>query len=210
VLALTAEIIVAEVAELIGLPVPERFVLELPADVPSDDRNDELYDLLRASAGANLGFRRLEGAREPGSKELAGLDDEFAARVLWLDGLTMNPDRTPQNPNILIYKGRPWLIDHGSALTFHHDWTDVSEDLPREPASYAGHVFEPRLSLLERWDAELARSLSSQALETAIAKVPDAFLGSEGAALPPARLRAAYHAFLWKRLKAPRPFIPFG
>ena len=26
----------------------------------------------------------------------------------------------------------------------------------------------------------------------------------------PARVRASYHAFLWKRLKAPRPFVPGG
>jgi HipA-like kinase len=208
-LALTAEIIVAELAELLGLPVPERVLLTLSEDVPSDDRNDELADLLRASAGQNLGFRRLEGAREPGPKELEALDDEFAARVLWLDGLTMNPDRTAKNPNILIWKGRPWLIDHGSALTFHHDWAEVSEDSPREAFAYGGHVFEPRLPLLERWDAELARVVSSPALEAAIARVPDAFLILNELDTSRARLRAAYHAFLWKRLKTPRPFVQF-
>jgi hypothetical protein len=208
-LALTAEIIVAELAELIGLPVPERALIELTADVPSDDRNDELADLLLGSVGQNLGFRWLEGAREQGLKELSALDDEFAARVLWLDGLTMNPDRTTNNPNILIWKGRPWLIDHGSALTFHHDWAAVTEDAPRQPCAYADHVFSPRVSLLERWDESLARIVSAQALEAAIAKVPDEFLIPEGSEASPARQRAAYHAFLWKRLKAPRPFVQF-
>lgn len=110
-LALVAEIIVAELAERLGLAVPERVMIELPPDVPSDDRNDELADLLGASVGTNLGFRLLEGAYEPRAEALRSLDDDFKARVLWLDGLTMNPDRSASNPNILFWKQRPWLID---------------------------------------------------------------------------------------------------
>ncbi len=44
----------------------------------------------------------------------------FAADVVWLDGLVTNPDRTAQNPNLLVWHGRPWLIDHGAALYIHH------------------------------------------------------------------------------------------
>ena len=35
----------------------------------------------------------------------------------------MNVDRTPRNPNLLVWHGRLWLIDHGAALYRHHqDW----------------------------------------------------------------------------------------
>jgi hypothetical protein len=202
VLALVAEIIVAEIAELLGLPVPERALIELGPDVPSADRNDELADLLSASVGVNVGFRFLDGAREPRASELRALDDELAARVLWLDGLTMNPDRTDRNPNILIWKNRPWLIDHGSALPFHHDWARVTEDSPREPFSYAAHVFGDRKSMLGRFDAGFADLLSRKALEHAVSRVPESLLEAAD--------RPAYHAFLWKRLKAPRPFVELG
>jgi hypothetical protein len=104
----------------------------------------------------NLGFRFLEGAREPRVQELRSIDDDFATRVLWLDGLTMNPDRSDRNPNILVWKKRPWLIDHGAALTFHHSWALVTEHSPREPTNYAGHVFADRLSLLPAVDARAA------------------------------------------------------
>jgi hypothetical protein len=202
-----AEIIVAELAELLGLPVPERALIELLPDFRTDDRNDELADLLRASVGTNLGFRFLEGAREPRVDDLQSLDDEFIGRVLWLDGLTLNPDRSARNPNILFWRRRPWLIDHGSALAFHHDWAGVTEDSPREPAVYDGHVFERSVPSLPRFDPMLAPLVTREALEHAVAIVPEAFLGETRFDGGAARVRAAYAAFLWKRLKAPRPFL---
>jgi len=208
--ALVAEILVAELAEQLGLPVPERVLLELGPDVPSDDRNDELAQLLAASVGLNLGFRYLEGASEPRRETLEQLDDEFVARVLWLDGWVMNPDRTASNPNLLLWRRQAWLIDHGSALPFHYRWADVSEDTPRERSDYSGHVFAARASLLPRYEAELARAASPAQLSVATQKLPAEFLAELGPERDPARSRAAYAAFLWKRLKPPRPFLPLS
>lgn len=203
--ALIAEIVVAALAERLGLPVPERALVELEPEFTSDDKNDELYDLLVRSVGLNVGLRYLEGAATPRPEAFRAFDDDFAARVLWLDGLTQNPDRTPANPNVLAWHGRPWLIDHGAALGFHHDWAGVTEDAPREQSRYEHHLFGERAGLLARFDAELARLIDRRALDAALAAVPDELL--EAASRDPAaRTRAAYAAFLWKRLKAPRPF----
>jgi hypothetical protein len=49
--------------------------------------------------------------------------------------------------------------------------------------------------------------VTRDALAVAIAAVPDDFLTPLDAAGSPSRRRAAYHAFLWKRLKKPRPFV---
>lgn len=204
-LALVAELVVGSLADRLGLPVPERALVELEPDFRSDDHNDELADLLARSVGLNVGFRLLEGARTPRPEELARLDDDFAARVLFLDGLTQNPDRTLANPNILFWNARPWLIDHGSALPFHHYWSSVTEASPRESERYVHHVFADRAQLLPRFDDALAQRLPREALTAALAVVPDALL-ADAAPEPPARARAAYEAFLWKRLKAPRPF----
>jgi hypothetical protein len=203
--ALIAEIIVAELAEQLGLPVPERALVELEADFKSDDHNDELADLLTRSVGLNVGLRLLDGARSPRPEELARLDDDFALRVLWLDGLTLNLDRTHANPNLLLWNQRPWLIDHGAALSFHHDWSQVTEDSPREVTSYATHVFGERAARLPRYDADLARTITAASIEAAVAQVPsDFFFAGEA----PFRARAAYSAFLWKRVRPPRPFVP--
>jgi len=204
--ALIAELIVAELAERLGLPVPERALVELDADFSSDDRNDELYGLLTRSVGLNVGFRHLEGARPPRPEELARLDDDFALGVLWLDGLTLNPDRTSSNPNILFWKQRPWLIDHGAALSFHYDWAHVTEASPRELTTHAGHVFAERAARLSLVDAALARRLDAHALAACLDVVPDELLAA-AAPEAPVRARAAYEAFLWKRLKPPRPFV---
>lgn len=206
--ALVAELVVADLAERLGLPVPERVLLELPPDVPSDDRNDELAQLLTASTGLNLGFRFLEGASVPRAEALEALDDDFVARVLWLDGLVMNLDRTASNPNLLFWKRQPWLIDHGAALPFHYRWAAVTEQEPHEPSDDTHHVFAARRELVARFDTHLAALLDRAALHAALARVPNEFLVATGPSPDPARSRAAYVAFLWKRLKAPRPFVP--
>jgi hypothetical protein len=206
--ALAAEVIVAELAERLGLPVPERVSIELGANVESDDANDELGDLLTASVGDNLGFRWLEGASVWPPGEAARIADEFAVRVLWLDGLVQNPDRTWANPNVLRFRGQPWLIDHGAALPFQYDWAQVDEDSPRAPDDLAGHLFEARRGLLRSHDDELARALTREVLEQVLDAVPDSFLVARPPEWSLARARSAYAAYLWKRLRAPRPFVP--
>jgi hypothetical protein len=205
--ALVAELVVAELAEQLGLPVPERALLELPPDVDSDDRNDELADLLAASVGQNLGFRWLDAARPLPPAEAGSIDDEFALRVLWLDGLVMNPDRTRANTNVLIARGQPWLIDHGAALGFQYDWADVSEQSPRALSDVALHLFGTRQRRLAEWDAALAPLVTRELLSDVLASVPDSFLAARPAEWTASRARSAYVAFLWKRLKAPRPFL---
>lgn len=204
--ALIAEIIVAELAEVLGLPVPERALIALEHDTPSDDANDELADLLRASVGDNLGLRFLPGARHLEARELDALDDAFVARLAWLDAFVMNPDRTRANPNLLLWNRQPWLIDHGAALTFHHDWAGVTEQSPRERWDPTSHLFGDRASLLEAEDSASAGAIDRDVLAAAVARVPDDFLTGAFPADDATRLRAAYTAFLWKRLRAPRPF----
>jgi hypothetical protein len=206
--ALAAEVIVAELAESLGLPVPERVSIDLALGVETDDENDELADLLQASVGENLGLRWIDGASVWPAAEAGRVDDEFAVRVLWLDALVLNPDRTPANPNVLRARGQPWLIDHGAALTFQHDWAQVSEDSPRAAVDHAAHLFGGRRHLLARYDESLAQLLTRELLTEVVARVPDSFLAARPKEWSLARTRAAFVAFLWKRLRAPRPFVP--
>ena len=215
---LVAEVIVAALAEALELRVPARSVVRLPVGIPADYWDDELADLLAASVGENLGFVMLDGARDAGPSDLERLDAADRAAVLWLDRLVLNPDRTWRNVNVLFRRGEWWLIDHGAALRFQYDWRSVTEDAPlRAAASPEPHVFESAAASADwaTWDAVFAGRIHREVLEAAVADVPESFLEP---LLPAAartaaereealrRRRAAYVAFLWKRLKPPRAF----
>jgi hypothetical protein len=203
-----AEVIVGELATALGLPVPARALIELPEDVPSLDKNDELRDLLARSTGENLGLLLVDGARDPRPEELASVDADFARRVLWLDAWVMNLDRSPANPNLLVAGRNLWLIDHGSALPFQHDWASVDEDEPRTARfAFERHSFHARAPELHLVDAELAANISRGVLQDAVDCVPRSFLEAAYPGEDPLRLRSSYFAFLWKRLKAPRSFV---
>src|SRR5213080_1669322 len=53
--ALVAEVIAAELARSLGLPVPELVVAELDADLARAEPDPEIQELADASVGANLG-----------------------------------------------------------------------------------------------------------------------------------------------------------
>ena len=87
-----------------------------------NEPDEEVQDLLRASPGRNLGVDFLPGSLDLDARAFA-IDPAFAGRVLWFDALVGNVDRSWRNPNMLFWHGAPYLIDHGAALTFHHNWT---------------------------------------------------------------------------------------
>lgn len=210
--ALIAEIIVAQLAEALGLWVPSQALIYIDAAIHSEDHNDELLDLLSASSGLNLGFQYLHGARDIRTNEIEAIDEDFACQVLWLDSLVMNVDRTAKNPNLIRCQDKLWLIDHGAALPFQYDWAAVVEESPRRAAyPMHRHIFWDRAPNLALWDDKLTASLSATVLQDAVHQVPACFLqwllGSGVSTAKVERRRQAYAAFLWKRLKPPRPFV---
>ncbi len=208
-LPLVAELVVGALADALGLLTPARCLVDIDAALPSDDPHEELRDLLDRSVGLNLGLAYLEGFRNVTPADAARIAPELAAQIVWLDALVENPDRSPRNTNLMIRAGQIQLIDHGAALGFHYDWAGVNEQTPREPGSFVEpHLLAVTEAQLREADAALAPRLTRAALEAALAEVPDDFLSSGSE--PPDRLRAAYVAYLWKRLKEPRPFVAPG
>jgi len=205
--ALVSEIIVGGLADAIGLSVPARALIDIAPDLPTDDRNDELAQLLAASAGRNLGFQLLPDVTDFRPEDAARVAPDLGAAILWLDGLVLNPDRTPANPNLLWSHGKLWLIDHGACLGFQHDWPAVTDSTPRVPGAFLDrHVLRAHRPWLGEVDESLAALLPRDTLEAVVSAVPAEFLPAE-AGSERTRRRAQYAAFLWKRLKAPRPFL---
>ncbi|MEQ1690946.1 MAG: HipA family kinase [Gemmatimonas sp.] len=196
---LIAELIVGELADRVMLAVPSRALVEVPVAISSADVSDELRDLLNASAGCNVGFELLEAARNLTRAEYERVPLDIAASVLWLDMLVQNLDRSPANPNIMVRRGTYWLIDHGAALPFQHDWSAVREDSAQRPYDIAAHVFGWAAPVLSSAHETLAWRLTRDAIHDAIAVVPDEFLSVFGGETE--RRRAMYAALLWKRLQ---------
>ena len=140
---LVAEVVVSGLAARLGLRTPRLVALELDAEIARYEADEEVQDLLTASVGLNLGVDFLPGAfGYDGETSTAA---EEAATVLWLDAFCANVDRSWRNPNLLLWHGDLWVIDHGASLYFHHGWRSGVTD----PAKFAaqawdvgGHVFE--------------------------------------------------------------------
>lgn len=205
--SLVAEIIVGALADALGLSVPARVLVEISHGIETDDQRDELVQLLGFSTGLNLGFQYLPAVREFRPDDVPRVDRATAFSIAWLDGLVLNPDRTPRNPNLLWSHDRLWLIDHGACLGFHHDWSAVTEQSPRAHGPrLEDHALHSRVAPMPELENYLAGRLGRPTLEATVEEVPAAFLGlSEPELLY--RRRAAYVAFLRKRLGAPRPFL---
>ena len=180
--ALVAEVLVGELARALGFPVPELVVVELDPALGAAEPDPEIQDLINASAGTNLGVDFLPGALAFDAATARSLDPEWAAGVVWLDALVTNVDRTPRNPNLLVWHGQTWLIDHGAALYLQHGADDLPALAERPFPSIADHVLLPHSAPLPEAHARLA-PLAADALPAAAAAVPAEWLPG-GAAEP--------------------------
>jgi HipA-like kinase len=197
--ALIAEVVAGELGRALGLLVPELALVELDPVIAVAEPDPEIQDLLRASAGLNLGVDFLPGSL--GFSPVAGPrpDPELAARLVWFDALVTNVDRTPRNPNLLVWHGRIWAIDHGAALFFHHAPVRAPghERSPFPPI--AEHVLLPFAGSIREADAELAPLVTPELLREIAAAVPSEWLGEDD--------RNVYVEYLTGRLAAPRAWV---
>jgi hypothetical protein len=205
---LVAEWLAGEIARALGLLVPDLVAVDLDAGIAASEPDQEIRDLLVASVGRNVGLDFLPGSITFNPVVDATPDPDWAASVVWLDGLVTNPDRSPKNPNLLVWHGRPWLIDHGAALYIHHAWRDPDAHARRPHAErLADHVLLPSASSIAAADERLAPLVTQELLEGLVAAVPDDWLAPDPVIGDAAAQRRAYVAYVGRRLEAPRPFV---
>lgn len=205
--ALVAEWLAGSLARAVGLPVPELVAIQVDAHLGDAEPDEEIHDLVRASGGLNLGMDFLPGALAFSPAAQPVVDPVMAADLVWLDALVTNPDRTVANPNLLVWHGRIWCIDHGAALYVHHTWRDPDEHARRPFARIVDHVLLPYAASIEEADARLAPRLDEALIESVVGALPDAWLPDDPAAGDADGQRAAYRRYLERRLTTPRPFV---
>ncbi len=206
--ALVAELLVAHLARVLGLPVPPFALVDLDAGFGESEPDPEIQDLLRASVGSNFGLAYLPGAIAFDPAADRDTAPDLAAAIVWFDAFTTNIDRTPRNTNLLMSGDTLHLIDHGAALYFHHGG-ESSAWSGRATARFPqikDHVLLPIAGDIAAAGADLAPLLTAQTVREIVATVPDGWLTGDGNAATPDVQREAYIAYFLARLATPRPF----
>jgi hypothetical protein len=208
--ALVAEWLAGELARAIGLTVPDLVAVEIDPNLGDAEPDEEIHDLVRASGGLNLGLDFLPGAlafNRAVSGDGERLGPDAAADIVWIDALVTNPDRTVQNPNLLVWHGRTWLIDHGAALYIHHTWRDPDGHARRPFERIRDHVLLPAAGSIEAADARHAGTIDAPLLESLVEALPDSWLPDDALIGSAAAQRSAYVRYLLRRLESPRAFV---
>lgn len=205
--ALIAELVVGEIGRAMGLRVPEIVFIELDQALGPSEPNAEIRDLLQASIGLNLGLRYLPNAFAFNQLLQPSPSPDLASAIVWFDAYVTNVDRTPRNVNLLIWQEELWLIDHGAALYFHHDWHNYLERSRSPFPLIKDHTLLPFASTLPEADAILRSRLTSEAINHIINLIPATWLDGEPYFANHAEHRQAYAAYLLRRLEASSIFV---
>jgi len=203
---LVAEVVCGELARALGLPVPALVTVDVAPELAVGEPDVEVQELMRRSAGRNLGLDYLPGALDF-EAGVSAVDPVLAGRVLWFDALVVNVDRSWRNPNMLFWHGGLQLIDHGAALTFHHHWPGAAAAVAR-PYDASQHALVECAPDVPAADTALARRVTRPALAGVLAQVPDDWLAGPSPDDEPDAVRARYVEQLLARLAARDAWLP--
>lgn len=203
---LVAELICGEIARWLGLRMPEMVFAELHEAFGRTEPDEEIQDLLKFSVGKNLGVSYLQGAITFDAN-VDKITTEEASKIVWLDALLMNVDRTVKNTNMLVWNRELWLIDHGATLYFHHNWEQWEDYVHRPFMQIKEHVLLRQASLVEEVDRQFKSLFTKENLMKILVIVPDEWLEEEGRDLSPDEVRQVYVDFLSRRAKDSSVFV---
>jgi len=198
--ALIAELIGGEMARVLGLKMPEIVFINLDESFSKTEPDEEIQDLLRASTGLNLGLHFLSGAItfDPTVKEI---DSLIASKILLLDYILMNVDRTVRNTNMLVWHKDLWLIDHGASLYFHHNWASWKEQSVKSFPLIKNHVLYTFAKNLEENAVDIKATLSHEIINSIVNLIPAQWLMEDmNEHESPDQKRAIYLEFITTRV----------
>ena len=197
--ALISEFIGGELARAMNLKVPELVFMNLDDSFSKTEPDEEIQDLLKFSVGLNLGLHFLSNAitYDP---LVSDVDSLTASKVVLLDSLISNIDRTAKNTNLLNWNKELWIIDNGASLYFHHNWETWENHLTRTFPLIKDHVLLSKATSLKEASSEIKQLINADVIHEIIANIPEDWLLSEGDFLNPDEMRAAYISFLNTKL----------
>jgi hypothetical protein len=202
---LIAELIGGELARAANFKVPEIVFAHLDEAFGRTEPDEEIQDLLKASIGLNLALHYLQGAItfDPA---IHRVDAALASKIVWLDCLLTNVDRSFRNTNMLVWNKELWLIDHGASLYFHHNWKGWKESATRPFSQVKDHVLLRQASELQQADEVMKQLLTEEKISHIVALVPEEWLRQsfdESAT----EVRKIYTDYLVNRIKSSQSFV---
>src|SRR5690606_11881866 len=111
------------------------------------------------------------------------------------------------NPNLLLWEGQLWMIDHGASLYFHHQWQGWKKRVQSPFPQIRDHVLLTRAGDLRAADARLRPRLTDEVLRQVIDDIPDSWLAGETYFADLVEHRQAYITYLRARLDGPRHWL---
>ena len=197
--ALIAEFIGGELARAIGLHVPELVFMNLDDSFSKTEPDEEIQDLLKFSVGLNLGLHFLTGAItfDP---LVSNVDAITASKVVLLDSIISNIDRTAKNTNLLKWNNELWIIDNGASFYFHHNWSTWENHLSRTFPLIKDHVLLQQATQLTEAKTIIEKLMSKEIINEIISKIPEDWLLDESDSMSPTHKRTAYIEYINTRL----------
>lgn len=198
-MALIAEFIGGELARAIGLKVPELVFMNLDESFSKTEPDEEIQDLLKFSVGLNLGLHFLTSAitYDP---LVTPVDALTASKVVMLDSLISNIDRTDKNTNLLYWNKELWIIDNGASFYFHHNWETWKDHLSRTFPLIKNHVLLKKADKLSEAAEIIKELLTKDTILDIITAIPEEWLESETEKLSPSEMRSAYIEFITSKI----------
>ena len=197
--ALIAELLGGELARAIGLKVPELVFMNLDDSFSKTEPDEEVQDLLKFSVGLNLGLHFLSSAItfDP---LVSKVDAITASKIVLLDSIMSNIDRTAKNTNLLNWNKELWVIDNGASFYFHHNWETWKDHLKRTFPLIKDHVLLEYATKLKEAALVIKGALGIDKISEIIGLIPEEWLLDEADDLSPVEIRAAYKEYLDAKL----------
>ena len=204
--ALIAEFIGGELARLLDLRVPEMVLADLDEGFGRTEPDEEIQDLFKFSVGKNLGVSFLDGAItfDPNVNTITPHE---ASKIVWLDALLMNVDRTVRNTNMLIWYKELSLIDHGAALYFHHNWKNWRETVEKSFVQIKDHVLLKQADQVVDIDHQCRSVIGPEDIERILNSIPDEWLENTTDNISADEAREVYLTFLSRRVSQSSIFV---
>lgn len=198
--ALIAELLGGEIARILSLKIPEIVFVELDATLARTEPDPEIQDLIKASNGVNLALDYLPGSImfDPLLEKPHG---ELASKIVWLDAFIANVDRTPRNANMLLWHKELWLIDHGAAFFYQHNWDKFLDNVANPFRQIKDHILLQFADEIEKADEEFSKIITPEIFGEIVDLIPADWLENAE------EQRRIYLEFLTRRFENRSEFV---